>query len=164
MAECYCGSGKNYEECCEPIIKGKKAAVTAEELMRARYSAFAAHEIDFIMDTVVPDQTGNMTRDAVERWSKKTDWKKLEITGTEAGGKNDETGSVDFKAFSMLDGVMQCHHEHAMFKKINGKWFFEDGTQIMPEQVRRETPKVGRNDPCPCGSGKKYKKCCGKDA
>ena len=28
----------------------------------------------------------------------------------------------------------------------------------------RETPKVGRNDPCPCGSGKKYKKCCGKDA
>ena len=28
--------------------------------------------------------------------------------------------------------------------------------------VKRETPKVGRNDPCPCGSGKKYKKCCGK--
>jgi len=28
--------------------------------------------------------------------------------------------------------------------------------------IRRETPKVGRNDPCPCGSGKKYKKCCGK--
>ena len=26
---------------------------------------------------------------------------------------------------------------------------------------RRESPKVGRNDPCPCGSGKKYKKCCG---
>ncbi|MBD5399909.1 MAG: preprotein translocase subunit SecA [Treponema sp.] len=30
--------------------------------------------------------------------------------------------------------------------------------------VRRTTPKVGRNDPCPCGSGKKYKKCCGRDA
>jgi hypothetical protein len=29
------------------------------------------------------------------------------------------------------------------------------------ETVRRESPKVGRNDPCPCGSGKKYKKCCG---
>ena len=164
MAECYCGSGKNYEECCEPVIKGAKTAETAEELMRARYSAFAAHEIDFIMDTVVPNQSDNMSREAVERWSRKTDWRKLEITGTEAGGKDDEAGSVDFKAFSMLDGVMQCHHEHAMFKKIDGKWFFEDGTQIMPEQVRRETPKIGRNDPCPCGSGKKYKKCCGKDA
>jgi preprotein translocase subunit SecA len=31
-----------------------------------------------------------------------------------------------------------------------------------PVTVKRETPKVGRNDPCPCGSGKKYKKCCGR--
>jgi uncharacterized protein len=30
------------------------------------------------------------------------------------------------------------------------------------ETYKREEPKVGRNDPCPCGSGKKYKKCCGK--
>jgi len=28
--------------------------------------------------------------------------------------------------------------------------------------VRREAPKIGRNDPCPCGSGKKYKNCCGE--
>ncbi|MFR3635689.1 MAG: SEC-C metal-binding domain-containing protein, partial [Sutterella sp.] len=28
--------------------------------------------------------------------------------------------------------------------------------------VRNESPKIGRNDPCPCGSGKKYKQCCGK--
>jgi len=32
------------------------------------------------------------------------------------------------------------------------------------KQIRLEKPKVGRNDPCPCGSGKKYKKCCGKTA
>jgi preprotein translocase subunit SecA len=32
------------------------------------------------------------------------------------------------------------------------------------ETVRRAQPKVGRNDPCPCGSGKKYKNCCGKNA
>ncbi len=30
------------------------------------------------------------------------------------------------------------------------------------EPIRRESPKVGRNDPCPCGSGRKYKKCCGQ--
>ena len=29
--------------------------------------------------------------------------------------------------------------------------------------VRRESPKIGRNDPCPCGSGKKYKHCCGRN-
>ena len=32
------------------------------------------------------------------------------------------------------------------------------------QTVRRDAPKIGRNDPCPCGSGKKYKNCCGKNA
>lgn len=41
------------------------------------------------------------------------------------------------------------------------------GTQVQeelpePETVRRIAPKIGRNDPCPCGSGRKYKKCCGR--
>lgn len=35
---------------------------------------------------------------------------------------------------------------------------FEDGGRVVP--FKRDSPKVGRNDPCPCGSGKKYKKCC----
>lgn len=38
-------------------------------------------------------------------------------------------------------------------------WLAKRGTQ----PIRREEPKVGRNDPCPCGSGKKFKQCCGKD-
>jgi hypothetical protein len=37
----------------------------------------------------------------------------------------------------------------------------EDEWAAPVETIRRESPKVGRNDPCPCGSGKKYKKCCG---
>ncbi len=36
-------------------------------------------------------------------------------------------------------------------------------TPDRPSTYKRETPKVGRNDPCPCGSKKKYKKCCGKN-
>ncbi len=43
---------------------------------------------------------------------------------------------------------------------------YEDGEypddEPRQETIRRDTPKVGRNDPCPCGSGKKYKNCCGK--
>ena len=37
-----------------------------------------------------------------------------------------------------------------------------DGQQRKPETVVKQTPDVGRNEPCPCGSGKKYKNCCGK--
>jgi preprotein translocase subunit SecA len=36
--------------------------------------------------------------------------------------------------------------------------------EVTVKQIKLETPKVGRNEPCPCGSGKKYKKCCGKNA
>jgi preprotein translocase subunit SecA len=36
------------------------------------------------------------------------------------------------------------------------------GAEQAPKPVTREEEKVGRNDPCPCGSGQKYKKCCGK--
>lgn len=42
----------------------------------------------------------------------------------------------------------------------------EDALDWMKPEIPtyvREQPKVGRNDPCPCGSGKKYKKCCGKN-
>jgi uncharacterized protein YecA (UPF0149 family) len=48
----------------------------------------------------------------------------------------------------------------------------EQGTYPLPEQtpitppipIVEHSPKTGRNDPCPCGSGKKYKKCCGNPA
>jgi curved DNA-binding protein CbpA len=47
-------------------------------------------------------------------------------------------------------------------KARNPGWEDEDGgEEEKSEPIRRDMPKVGRNDPCPCGSGKKYKKCCG---
>ncbi len=61
------------------------------------------------------------------------------------------------------------HEEKSQFQDVPS----EEGGQAamsyagqLPEQkaetYKREEPKVGRNDPCPCGSGKKYKKCCGE--
>jgi preprotein translocase subunit SecA len=40
----------------------------------------------------------------------------------------------------------------------------EGATRTKQKTVKRDRPKVGRNDPCPCGSGKKYKKCHGRDS
>jgi len=39
---------------------------------------------------------------------------------------------------------------------------YSGGEEAAPQPVKRKNDKVGRNDPCPCGSGKKYKKCCGR--
>lgn len=161
MKSCYCGSGKNYSDCCERFIKKRSTPQTAEELMRARYCAFVEREIDFIMDTVSPGQPNAMSRDAVKKWAEHTEWKKLEIISVEKGQKDDSAGIVEFKAYSIVENTTQVHHERAHFIKKGKKWLFEDGEPVSPEQVKRDVPKTGRNDPCPCGSGKKYKKCCG---
>ena len=64
------------------------------------------------------------------------------------------------------DDVQRIAVPRRMTRVVEGRGAMGGGatTQEAPQKprtVKRETPKVGRNDPCPCGSGKKYKKCCG---
>jgi SEC-C motif-containing protein len=82
------------------------------------------------------------------------------ITRTEDGGPEDKEGHVEFIASFSEGGARREHHEMASFSREDGIWYFVEGNVLPPKQVVRETPKVGRNEPCPCGSGKKYKKCC----
>jgi SEC-C motif domain protein len=165
MAEkCPCGSEKDYKACCGLFISGKAQAPTAEALMRARYSAYAKHEIGFLMDTILKDgdeDDSSMDPEGTRKWSVESDWKGLEILETRAGGPADEKGKVEFIARYAQKGVLNAHHEVSSFVKKGGRWYFESG-KLITEQVKRESPKVGRNEPCPCGSGKKYKACCGK--
>jgi SEC-C motif-containing protein len=159
MSVCPCGSGLEYESCCEPYIAKKAAAATAEILMRARYSAYSKGKVDFIVDTCLRDAEHDIDVEATRRWSEKSKWLGLEILRTEKGGPSDTEGVVEFIATYSQDGLRDRHHEISRFVRKDGTWLFEEG-EIVPTTVVREGPKVGRNDPCPCGSGKKYKKCC----
>ncbi|HKP95610.1 MAG TPA: YchJ family protein [Fibrobacteria bacterium] len=163
MAEalCSCDTKKPFSECCEPVLNRAKAPGTAADLMRARYTAFARQHVDFIMDSVSPARQKEMDRKSIEAWSRGTQWEGLEIVATEKGGPEDETGKVEFKAKFREDGEIKEHHELATFVKLKGAWFFDDGRTPPGKPVKSEGPKTGRNDPCPCGSGKKYKKCHG---
>ncbi len=164
MAEekCPCMSGKSYADCCEKIIKGTEKAKTPEALMRARYSAYAKVEVDFIVNSTHSIQRDSNDREEIRRWSEKSDWESLEILNTGKGGKDDETGTVEFVARYRDRGVAMEHHEVAEFRREKGDWYFYDGKLVPQAPYVRTEDKVGRNDPCPCGSGKKYKKCCGK--
>lgn len=162
MNICPCGSEKNYSDCCEPIITKTRKAGTAVELMRARYSAYAKVETDFLYDSLLPDHRANHDQKETRNWAAKSTWDRLEIVETEKGGENDDTGIVEFIAYYTVKGERTRHHERATFVKVDGDWFFDDGEGVLPQQVVRAEPKVGRNDPCPCNSGKKFKKCCGK--
>lgn len=162
MALCPCESGKNYTDCCEVFIKEKEIPTTVEQLMRSRYTAYVKKEIEYIIQTILPKQMKNIDRDGIQKWAERTDWQRLEIIGTEKGGPDDDDGSVEFIAHFKEKGVASRHHEIAKFRKKKGKWFYDDSEFPAQKQFVRMEPKVNRNDPCPCGSGRKYKKCCGK--
>jgi len=164
MNQCPCQSGKEYDACCGPIIRGDQAAPTAETLMRSRYSAFAKGEIDYLKQSLHPKQRTDYDPDSTRRWAEHSEWLGLEIVDTHDGGENDEEGTVEFIAKYRQKGGTLAHHEIGEFKRSNGIWYYHDGKTVTPGTVRHEGPKVGRNDPCPCGSGKKYKKCCGQKA
>lgn len=162
MEKCPCGSGKAYGECCEPIIKGTSLAPTAEALMRSRYSAYVKHEIDWIAKSCVRESDeAEIDMEETRKWSEESTWNGLKILRTEKGGENDKTGVVEFTADYTRKGIRDVHHETANFEKKKGEWIYTYGT-LVTTTVHREGRKIGRNEPCPCGSGKKYKQCCGR--
>ncbi len=157
---CPCGSPLELAECCEPYVKGVKPAPTAEALMRSRYACYTMQEVDYIVSTHHPEGREDVDRDSALQWAEQADWLGLQIVDTEAGGEDDDEGVVEFIASFTLQGKPQTHHERSNFKKVDGKWFYVDGEMTKRKPIVREDKKVGRNEPCPCGSGKKYKKCC----
>jgi SEC-C motif domain protein len=158
---CPCRSGLSLEACCGPYLSGARAAPSAEALMRARYAAFATGRIDFLEESLLPGTRGDFDREGAKEWSESSEWTGLEIRRTEAGGESDEEGRVEFLASFRQKGEDRIHHETGRFVKQEGRWYYADG--VAGEGPRHVT-KIGRNDPCPCGSGKKYKKCCGARA
>lgn len=121
LKKCYCGSLKSFEECCEPIIKGIQKAATAEILMRSRYSAYATHEADYLLETTHISERKYHSKAEILNWAISNQWQKLEII-------NAEENTVEFKAY-FLDSKFQnqIHHELSTFKLENGSWFYVDG-------------------------------------
>lgn len=141
-------------------LSGEEKAPTAEALMRARYSAYVTCNIAFLENSLTEEQKTDFAPDEAEKWAKSAEWIGLEIIEVEAGQESDEHGIVEFKAFFKQEDKPYEHHEKAGFVKVDDAWYYA-GSLPLQKTVRREDPKVGRNDPCPCGSGKKFKKCCG---
>ncbi len=160
-APCPCTSGKTYGECCEPFITKKSFPTTAEGLMRSRYSAYAVGNVDYVMETDDPANGGEFDRTSADEWSSKSEWTGLEVIEVIDGGPNDTTGIVEFSAKFKIGGKDLSHRERSNFRKVDGKWVYIEGHTPAQKPFVKETKLPGRNDPCHCGSGKKFKKCHG---
>ena len=156
-ATCPCGTGRPRGNCCGPYLEGRVSAPTAEALMRSRFVAYRDEARDYLIDTWHPD-----TRPielAVE--ADGLTWTRLEVVDVESGGPLDDAGVVEFKAHYRSRRKSGVLHERSRFRKVDACWLYLDG-DVSPNA--ESAKKVGRNEPCPCGSGKKYKRCCGRGA
>lgn len=120
--------------------------------MRSRYSAFVLGLGDYLVHSWHPYHLGGLTADQLSQTD--TRWDGLDILAAQ-GGPLDDTGMVEFKAWFREGDDRHCLHERSRFVRHQGRWVYADGEQD-PAPLQ-----AGRNDPCPCGSGKKFKKCCG---
>ena len=155
--QCPCNSGLFYSQCCEAVLSGQVAAATAEKLMRSRYSAYVAGDTTYVLKTWHPS-----TRPLAIEADTIAGWCGLTIIRTEKGLENDEDGIVEFIATALVHGRTVRLHETSHFVKEAGQWLYVSGeTMEAAPQPANTAMKVGRNCLCPCGSGKKFKKCCG---
>lgn len=162
MTPCFCGSKQPYDACCQPIHQNPKLATRPEQLMRARFSAHMTKNVEFVVATYHPSCHAAQEKDSIAE-SVHSHWTRLEVLSTEEGSTDNE-GFVSFKAYLEDEGLEYCLSERSRFLFENEQWFYVDGElddSTAPRPITIESTKVGRNDPCPCGSGKKYKKCCG---
>lgn len=160
MTHCHCGSGIDLDACCLSFISVGGNAPTAEALMRSRYTAHVLGNFDYIEKTCAPEAAAEFNRMDVERCHEDIEWLSLNIQQVTGGGVDDETGQVDFTFCYRYNGQEQVQREIATFCRVDGRWLYKD-SDINPKGKPIVVSHIGRNDPCPCGAGKKYKKCCG---
>lgn len=160
---CPCGSQQPYEQCCQPVHHNVATPQLPVQLMRARYCAHVLNNVDFVINTYHSSCQAEQDAEAIAQ-SVNSHWIQLDIL--DAPTPSHSEGFVEFKAYFEEDGHQHCLHERSRFVKEGEQWRYIDG--VMPEEnvdPRLQQPinqtKIGRNDPCLCGSGKKFKKCCG---
>lgn len=160
---CHCGSQNNYAACCQPFLSGTAHAQTPEALMRSRYSAFHEGNAEYLIRTRHASKRDEDDRNRIEQMMQETEWLGLRVVNKSVDA---EHGIVEFIAFyrerqfSTLTDFTDDQrvvspsqlHERSTFVLENGRWYYVDGVTLPAIEIKR-------NDPCWCGSGRKFKQC-----
>ena len=106
------------------------------------------------------------TEGLVDTWS--IDWQDIEDAlemGKQAAMQRARYREPLITDMARAMGWMQCFHstdsDDESQTELEESWMNPPSSDYVPMPIRRTAPKVGRNEPCPCGSGRKFKKCCG---
>ena len=119
---CPCGTGLPYADCCGRLHDGSATAITAEHLMRSRYSAFAVGDPAYLLATWHPStRPPSLELDPTVRWTG------LDVLATSDGGLFAAGGTVEFRAWYRHEGETSSQHEVSRFERVDGAWRYLDG-------------------------------------
>ena len=118
--------------------------------MRSRYTAYSQANIDYIQRTMRGPALINFDPKAAYQWALQVKWLGLKVISAPKVAENAKIGFVEFIASFLEQDHQRCIHERSEFHFLEDRWFYITGL----------TPKVSLNANCPCGSGKKFKRCC----
>ena len=119
--KCFCDTGLLFEDCCGLYLQNNQKAPTALALMRSRYSAYAIHDADYLLETTYVSELKHYSKSEILKWATTNKWQKLEIISfTE--------NTVEFKAYFLdSNNQPQVHYEFSTFKFENNAWYYLDG-------------------------------------
>lgn len=148
---CPCYSNLAFTDCCQPYLQDKKNPETALALMRSRYTAYTLADINYIMKTMRGAALEKFDYSSAKQWAESVKWEGLRVIRSIQ--KSEQIAFVEFIAYFYSHDQTRVIYEMSEFHLMQGRWFYTSGVQ----------PKLHRNSCCPCGSGKKSKKCCFKN-
>ena len=154
---CYCDSGLAFGECCQPFLTHQRRPETPVQLMRSRYSAFCQEDARYLHITWHSSMRTQNSVEQIQGAFRHTRWCKLSIEESVID-ENGTHGSVSFRAYYFEREKLGVLHESSRFEEENGEWRYLDGI-IYHDSGRLS---LGKNAPCFCGSGSKFKRCCGR--
>lgn len=147
---CYCCSGKSFSECCGPYLSLKQIASSCEALMRSRYSAYCLADTTYLVTTLHASEHTPDTAAEITAFANSVHFCRLNVKSVSQTAKH---GQVSFAAYFLHEQKLDVIEEVSDFI-YEGRWYYKHG------QLKKTDPiKIGRNDLCPCGSGKKFKQC-----
>lgn len=126
--------------------------------MRSRFTAHVARDWRYLHVTYRPTARKPYVE---EKNVAEIPWTRLVIHAHEPGPAPNHA-FVDFSAYYATETGEDALHEKSEFARIDGRWLYTRNVRNGPAPARPATPRVGRNEPCPCGSGRKFKHCCGR--
>jgi SEC-C motif-containing protein len=156
MTACFCGSQKEYDICCGLYLEKEEIPQTPEQLMRSRYTAYCLADIGYIKQTMKGTPLNTFDVLEAKEWANSVTWLGLKVI--QSYMETHVVGFVEFEATILERKQLKIIHELSEFHKQGTSWFYVDGLNKRETSTKNKS-KVGRNGPCPCGSGRKFKNC-----